>query len=267
MAAFRERAGMVDSEAAIPLVAKWLREASSAVAFTGAGISTESGIPDYRSPGGVWATNRMIYFQEFLEDEDARREAWRQKVLVRKDFQSATPNEGHRVLAKWEREGRLRGVITQNIDGLHQLGGSQHVLELHGTAREVICLECRRRWPAEEWDARFEATGEAPLCPDCGGYLKHAIISFGQQLEPSVMQEAWAWARKAELFIALGSSLLVEPAASLPLVAKERGARLVILNRDETPLDRFADLVIRAPLGKTLSTVDAAMSAVTHRPT
>jgi NAD-dependent deacetylase len=244
---------------AIATVADWLRSANCPIAFTGAGISTESGIPDYRSPGGVWATNRMVLFHEFLADEDARMEAWRQKVLVRKDFAHVQPNEGHRALAKWEAEGRLRVVLTQNVDGLHQLAGSKNVIELHGTAREVSCLECTKRWPAETWDAEFVRTNIPPTCPDCAGFLKHAVISFGQQLNPTVLQDSWAWARKADLFIALGSSLVVEPAASLPVVAKERGAKLVIINRDETPLDSAADAVIRAPLGETLSLIDQTL--------
>lgn len=241
-------------------VANWLRNSKCAVAFTGAGISTESGIPDYRSPDGIWANNRVVYFQEFLNDEDARIEAWRQKVLVRKDFLEVAPNEGHLTLAKWESEGRLAAVLTQNIDGLHQLAGSRNVIELHGTAREVSCLECGKRWPAEAWDAEFERTNVPPICPDCAGLLKHAVISFGQRLNPTIMQNAWAWARKADLFIALGSSLVVEPAASLPIAAKERGAKLVIVNRDETTLDSEADLVIRAPLGETLSLIAQAIT-------
>lgn len=240
----------------IAIVANWLREAKCAIAFTGAGISTESGIPDYRSPGGVWAKNRVVYFQEFLDDADARIEAWRQKVLVRKDFKVVQPNAGHRALAKWEFEGRLKTILTQNIDGLHQIAGNKNVLELHGTAREVGCLECGVRWPATPWDEQFESTGVAPLCPHCGGYLKHAVISFGQRLSPSVLQDSWAWAKKADLFVALGSSLVVEPAASLPLVAKERGAKLVIINRDATTLDSAADCVINAPLGETLERIN-----------
>lgn len=246
---------------AIQNVSTWLRDAKCAIAFTGAGISTESGIPDYRSPNGVWANNRMVYFQEFLDDEDARIEAWRQKVLVRRDFAHVQPNEGHRALANWESQGRLSAVLTQNVDGLHQIAGSKNVIELHGTAREVTCLECEQRWPAEPWDAEFEKTNKSPLCPDCGGYLKHAVISFGQRLHPSVMQNAWALAKKADLFLALGSSLVVEPAASLPLMAKERGARLVIINRDPTPLDSMADCVVNAPLGESLAAIEQAASS------
>lgn len=240
----------------IEIVANWLREAKCAIAFTGAGISTESGIPDYRSPGGVWANNRVVYFQEFLDDEDARIEAWRQKVLVRKDFKDVLPNAGHRALAKWEQEGRLKAILTQNIDGLHQIAGNKNVVELHGTARDVACLECGARWPAAPWDEQFESTGVPPTCPHCSGFLKHAVISFGQRLNPTVLQDSWAWAKKADLFIALGSSLVVEPAASLPLIAKERGAKLVIINRDATPLDSAADCVINAPLGETLDLIN-----------
>jgi NAD-dependent deacetylase len=242
----------------IEQIAEVLRNSRNTIAFTGAGISTESGIPDYRSPDGVWAKNRMVLFHEFIADEEARDEAWRQKVLVRKDFRDVQPNAGHRTLAKWEAEGRVKAVITQNVDGLHQIAGSKNVIELHGTAREVSCLDCGQRWPAEEWDVIFEWTQTAPNCPDCGGLLKHAVISFGQRLNPSIMQSAWTWARKADVFIALGSSLVVEPAASLPIAAKERGAKLIIINRDETTLDSKADFLLRAPLGETLAMIDQA---------
>lgn|SRR5487761_1742970 len=246
-------------------IACWLAEARDAVAFTGAGISTESGIPDFRSPGGIWTRYRTIYFQEFLASAEARHEYWRQKAEGQRDFSRAEPNVGHQALARWEEAGRLGAVITQNIDGLHARAGSRHVLELHGTAREVSCLECRARYEADEMVARFQQTGVVPSCPACGsGLMKHATISFGQQLPPDVLHEAFALSRRADLFLAIGSSLVVEPAASLPRAAKESGARLVIVNRDPTPLDSLADVVLHEPIGETLAAI--AGQAPAERP-
>jgi NAD-dependent deacetylase len=246
----------------LPSIAGWLREARSVVAFTGAGISTESGIPDYRSPGGVWATNRVVYFSEFLEDPEARHEYWRQKALAHRDFAASQPNAGHRILAKWEEEGWLLGVITQNIDGLHQLAGTRKIYELHGTARQVSCLSCQTRFDVEPWVAYFNERDEVPTCPDCGGLLKHATISFGQQLDPEQLQGAARLARRADLFLAMGSSLVVEPAASLPRLAKQRGAKLIILNREATPLDAWADATLHAPLGTTLEQLDELLTPI-----
>lgn len=234
-------------------VAGWLAGAKSAVAFTGAGISTESGIPDFRSPGGIWSKNRTIYFDEYLGSPSAREEYWRQKTEAHRDFQAAKPNITHETLAAWERAGRLVGVITQNIDGLHQIAGSRNVLELHGTAREIGCLDCGERFDADVLTAEFLATGLVPICRECGGTTKHATVSFGQSLPSDVLYKSAQWARDADVFLTLGSSLVVEPAASLPRLAKEHGAKLVIINRDETPLDRIADAVINAALGETMT--------------
>jgi NAD-dependent deacetylase len=239
-------------------IAGWLADSRRAVAFTGAGISTESGIPDFRSPGGIWTKYRTIYFQEFIESADARLEYWRQKAEGQLDFSRAEPNVGHEKLAAWEQTGRLQAVITQNIDGLHARAGNRRVLELHGTAREVSCLDCQARYEADAMVACFQQTCEVPGCPKCGSNLmKHATISFGQQLPADVLQAAFALSRRADLFLAIGSSLVVEPAASLPRAAKESGARLVIINRDATPLDRLADIVLREPIGQTLAAIDA----------
>ena len=241
------------------LVATWLKSARSAVAFTGAGISTESGIPDFRSPNGIWSKASPVYFEDFLRSEAARQEYWRQKSIAHVDFASALPNAGHRVLAEWEAAEKLTGVITQNIDGLHQVAGSRRVLELHGTAREVSCLACRRRSPADKWVRKFLETQSVPDCPDCGGLLKHATISFGQALDETVLEAALGLARECDLFLALGSSLVVQPAAGLPALARENGARLVIINRDPTPLDGLADLVIRDSIGLTLTRIAERM--------
>jgi NAD-dependent deacetylase len=224
--------------------------------LTGAGISTESGIPDFRSPGGVWSKYRTVYFDEFLASADGRYEYWRQKCEMHADFAAAQPNAGHQVLARWEAAGRIRGVITQNIDGLHQLAGNRRVLELHGTARQAACLDCAARYDINPLVAQFLLTNAVPDCPACGGRLKHATISFGQMLPPAVLMEATRWSREADLIFAIGSSLVVTPAADLPRVAKERGARLVIINRDPTPLDSLADSILTDPIGQALEQIN-----------
>jgi NAD-dependent deacetylase len=242
----------------ISQVAEWLAAAKSTVVLTGAGISTESGIPDFRSPGGVWSKYRTVFFDEFLASADGRFEYWRQKCEMHREFADAQPNAGHKVLAGWEAAGLVRGVITQNIDGLHQLAGSSRVLELHGTARQAACLDCAARYDIEPLVATFLENPCVPDCPSCGGRLKHATISFGQMLPHDVLMEATRWSRDADLMLAIGSSLVVTPAADLPRVAKERGARLVIVNRDPTPLDPIADTVLRGTISDVLSAVAAA---------
>jgi NAD-dependent deacetylase len=244
------------NDSAIRRVAQWLASSHSSVVLTGAGISTESGIPDFRSPGGVWSKYRTVYFDEFLSSPDGRYEYWRQKCEMHREFGPAQPNAGHVVLARWEAAGRIGGVITQNIDGLHQLAGSHRVLELHGTARQAACLDCTARFDIEPLVARFLADDRVPDCPACGGRLKHATISFGQMLPPDVLMEATRSSRNADLMLAIGSSLVVTPAADLPRVAKERGAKLVIINRDPTPLDSIADEVLHGSIGETLTAID-----------
>jgi len=236
-------------------IAAWLTSAKSAVAFTGAGISTESGIPDFRSPGGVWATSTPVMYQDFLDDADARYEYWRQKSISHADFMESGPNVGHQLLAQWEQAGLLNAVITQNIDGLHHVAGSYRVLELHGTAREIQCLDCNYRGDADPWVKQFLAEDAVPPCPECTGRLKHATISFGQQLDPEVLQEAAKRSENADLYIVLGSSLVVEPAATLPLLAKRNGAKLVIINRDSTPHDRIAHQILNESIGDALSKI------------
>ncbi|MEQ8766056.1 MAG: NAD-dependent deacylase [Planctomycetota bacterium] len=243
----------------IERVADWLRQAERAVVFTGAGMSTESGIPDFRSPGGVWAKNDPVYFDDFVRSQDARNEYWRQKSEAHREFHIARPNPAHQAVARWEQIGRIRGVITQNIDGLHQEAGSKHVLELHGTARFVSCLQCEARFAADEWVTVYLERRIAPDCPECRGPLKHATISFGQALPTDVLMEAQRWADRSDLFIVMGSSLVVYPAAGLPVTAKRAGSRLVILNRDETPLDHAADAVLRGGLGETVSAIEALL--------
>jgi NAD-dependent deacetylase len=240
-------------------IAEWIAQSASTVVLTGAGISTESGIPDFRSPGGVWSKYRTVYFDEFMSSASARHEYWTQKSESHRDFFDAQPNTGHQVLAKWEQSQLIRGVITQNIDGLHQVAGNQTVLELHGTARYIQCLDCSARYDADPLVQEFLETNEVPFCRECGGgRLKHATISFGQMLPEDVLTQAFDWCRQANLIFAIGSSLVVTPAANLPLITKQSGGKLVIINRDPTPLDNYADLIIGAAIGETLGKVDGA---------
>lgn len=241
-------------------IGEWLSTANRAVIFSGAGMSTASGIPDFRSPGGIWSKYQPVYFQEFLASAEARHEYWRQKAEAHREFADAQPNAGHKIIARWQQAGRVRGVITQNIDGLHQSAGSTGVLELHGTAREIVCLDCSERFDPEPLIAEFLAKNAVPPCECCGGRLKSATISFGQALLPQVLEEATEWSQECDVFLALGSSLVVEPAASLPRLARERGARLAIINRDPTQQDRFADVVIHADLVETLKSIDACLA-------
>ncbi len=237
-------------------IASWIAESKTAVAFTGAGISTESGIPDFRSPGGVWATNQPVYFDDFMSSPEARQEYWRQKSISHRAFADAKPNIGHNILTRWEELGKLKAIITQNIDGLHQVARSKHVLELHGTARFVSCLACFTRFDAGEMVEKFVQDNSPPACPECGGITKHATVSFGQSLPTNVLQESTELAQDADLFFAMGSSLAVHPAAGLPRLAKQNGARLVIINRDRTDQDGSADAVIHASIGESLSKID-----------
>jgi len=238
-------------------LAGWLQTAKSVVVFTGAGVSTESGIPDFRSPSGVWSKYRTVYYNDFMASPDERYEYWRQKAEAHRDFADAKPNAGHQAIAKWEQSSTIRGVITQNIDGLHQLAGNQNVLELHGTARRILCQDCGARFDAAPLVAQFLAADCVPECVECSsGRMKHATISFGQALPANVLDEAAQWCREADLLLAIGSSLVVSPAADLPAITKHSGGRLVIINREATPLDGTADLVIRAAIGEVLSTVD-----------
>jgi NAD-dependent deacetylase len=243
----------------IEQLAIWLRAAERTVFFTGAGISTESGIPDFRSPDGIWARYQPVYFADFMANREARREYWRQKCEAHVEFADAEPNVGHRVIADWEQRGLAQGVITQNIDELHQIAGSQRVLELHGTARRAQCMSCGDLNPIQSFVDAFLAIGEPPTCEKCGGPVKHATISFGQSLDEDVMVKAHDWMVSADLVFALGSSLVVHPAAGLPSLAKQHGAQLVIINRAATPLDQEADMVLNLPLGETLVAIDRSL--------
>ena len=238
-----------------PETLRALVEASRVVVcFTGAGISTESGVPDFRSPGSPWLRHAPIDFSTFKADASARCEAWRRKFAIDDLARDAAPSRGHLALADLVRRGKSPGVITQNIDGLHQAAGmgDDAVVELHGNGTYATCLTCSLRHELADIRARFETTGEAPACVACGGPVKSATVSFGQAMPELAMRRAAGMTLACDLFLAIGSSLVVYPAASFPLMAKRNGARLVIVNREPTGLDEAADLVIAGEIGVVL---------------
>jgi NAD-dependent deacetylase len=234
---------------------RMIAEAECMVAFTGAGISTESGIPDYRSPGGIWTKFRPIDFGDFMASAEARRETWRRKFASHETLQKATPNAGHRALARLVEKGKMAAVVTQNIDGLHQASGvpDDKVIELHGNATYAACLDCRKRYELDWVREIFAVDERLPICTACGGIIKTATISFGQSMPEAEMERAREVTMAADLFIVLGSSLVVYPAAGFPIMAKRNGSRLVIVNREPTDQDELADLVINAEIGATMS--------------
>lgn len=251
---------MAGTQSATEKVAARLAGARSPwVALTGAGMSTESGLPDFRSGSDRKVVVSTVPYSQFCSDPDARWAFWQQKSALHDAYVSAIPHRGHSLLARWEQEQRLLGVITQNIDGLHQKAGSS-VLELHGNMHQVCCLECEFQDAASEWVEQFRQTNTVPDCPHCGAPLKHATISFGQNLSPSVLQKAWCWSKQASGMIVIGTSLTVSPAAELPRVAKQAGAELIIINREPTPLDDLADIVIQAEAGATLARIQDALA-------
>lgn len=233
-------------------LAEMIERTTRGVVFTGAGISTESGIADFRSPGGLWDRHQPVYYSEFVASREARVRYWQMRIEFYEELQDAQPNAGHQVLAKLEERGQLAAVITQNIDGLHQLAGSQQVIEIHGTARVIACIACGKEWSPPDVHAMIEAGDDAPDCDECGSPLKSKTISFGQPMPEKEMREAAELTKAADLYLAIGSSLVVEPAASLPRMAKKYGATLVIINKTPTPLDPYADLVINESIGETL---------------
>ncbi|RXF72067.1 SIR2 family NAD-dependent protein deacylase [Hansschlegelia zhihuaiae] len=231
-----------------------LGDARSAVAFSGAGISTGSGIPDFRSPGGLWTENRPIDFDAFVSSPDMRREAWRRKFTIDDATRGARPNAAHLAVARLVEQGRVAAVVTQNIDGLHAASGvpADRLIELHGNGTYATCLDCGLRHQLDDIRLAFEATGDPPACRGCNGMVKSATISFGQAMPVEAMERAYAAAEEADLFLVLGSSLVVYPAATLPVAAKRAGAQLVIANREPTDLDTYADLVLRGDLVELL---------------
>jgi len=236
-----------------------LRQSQAIVFFTGAGISTESGVPDFRSPGGVWTKYQPVLFQDFLASESARIQHWRLKKATYELFKTVKPNIGHHAICNFETRGQLLGLITQNIDGLHKLAGTseERLIELHGTDRLVTCLKCAKRYEPVDIYENLGEEFSAPTCDDCGGFLKSANVSFGQSMPVVAMQRAQAWSEQADLFIVVGSSLQVQPAASFPVIAKRSGALLAIINRDPTPLDDMADFVHNGAIGEFFGQLSA----------
>ena len=243
-----------DLRSGVERLGDMIAQASSIVPFTGAGISTESGIPDFRSPGGLWTSNRPIPFDEFVASQDARDEAWRRRFAMESTFAAATPTRGHRALAALYKAGKIPGLITQNIDNLHQASGIKpaDVIELHGNTTYARCIGCATRYELAWVKSDFDASGHAPGCTQCGEPVKTATISFGQAMPEEEMQRAAELSERCDLFLAIGSSLVVWPAAGFPLLAKRSGARLVIINNEPTEQDEHADLVLRFDIGETL---------------
>lgn len=245
--------------AAIEALAALIAESRRIVGFTGAGISTESGIPDFRSPGSPWLANKPIPFQAFVASEEARREAWRRKFRMDDHYAGAQPSFAHRYFATLVADGRMSSIITQNIDGLHAASGvpGEAIIELHGNGTYATCLDCARRYELADIRSRFEASGEAPRCDECGGIIKSATISFGQSMPEAAMRRARQQARSCDLFLVVGSSLVVFPAAAFLEVAKEAGARLVIVNAEATAFDQLADLTLKSDIGTVFRSVTA----------
>jgi len=231
-----------------------LGESRCTVVFTGAGISTESGIPDFRSPNGIWSKTTPIYYQDFLASAESRREAWRRKVIADREMRAAQPNRGHRAVAELVRRMTVTSVITQNIDGLHQKSGvpEDRLIELHGNTTYASCLACGSRHALEPILEDFARDESLPLCTACGGIVKTATISFGQPMPRAAMEQAEAETLGCDLFLAIGSSLVMYPAAGFPVLAKQNGARLAIINREPTELDGLADLVLHTEIGAAL---------------
>jgi NAD-dependent deacetylase len=234
---------------------KLIKEAKWITAFTGAGISTESGISDFRSEGGVWDRHRIVTYQEFIASHDARVQYWKMKHELFSEIKDAKPNKAHLALAALEHMGKLKCLVTQNIDGLHQDGGSSNVIELHGTNRKAVCLDCGKIWPIEAVHARIEEEGFEPRCDECKGYIKPATVSFGQAMPEQEMINAYDCALRCDLFIMTGSSLQVEPAASIPREAHRTGAKLIYINRTETPTDHLAEILFNENAGDVLSAI------------
>ena len=234
-----------------------LSESSNTVVFTGAGISTESGIPDFRSPTGIWTKNKPIEYKDFLSSEEIRVEFWKRKFTVDLTISKAKPNAGHMIISELNHIGKVSKIITQNIDNLHQISGvpGENVIELHGNTTFAKCLDCDLRYELNSIKKLFEQTNKPPYCKNCSGIIKTATISFGQSMPKEEMLKAEKASLSCDLFIAIGSSLKVYPAASFPLVAKKNGSKLVILNREGTDLDKYADLVIHDEIGEFLSKV------------
>jgi NAD-dependent deacetylase len=247
-------------------VAEMILASKRLIVFTGAGISTESGIQDFRSPGGLWEqwNPDELTYQKFMSSRASREHYWGFSRAIWPTMAQAKPNIGHYAIHELDQAGRLDCVITQNVDGLHQAAGlpEAKVIELHGTLKYVSCLSCGKRWPREEIEKMMDATGEkAPECDACGGYLKQATISFGQSLPAQAISEAQTRSAACDCFIVAGSSLVVYPAAQLPLMAKRNGAKLIIITLSQTPHDPYADVIINQKTGPTLSQISHKVRA------
>ena len=245
-----------DIDTAVRELQTLMQSAKVVLPFTGAGISTECGIPDFRSPGGLWTRNRPIPFDAFLASSEMRAEAWRRRFAMEREFGAAKPGRGHLALASLYRAGKAPAVVTQNIDNLHQSSGisAEHVIELHGNTTYALCLACGKRYELPWVKQQFTAAGEeAPDCTDCGGRIKTATVSFGQAMPEPAMRRAEELTRACDLFLVVGCSLVVWPAAGFPLLAKRNGARLAIVNRQATEFDGIADLVIHDDIGSVLA--------------
>ena len=240
----------------IELVAKRIKESSRLTVFTGAGISTESGIPDYRSQGGIWDKFKPVYFDEFMSSKDSREEYWRRWIALYQGIVEAQPNAAHLALARLEKMGLLQTVITQNIDGLHQESGlaDENIIELHGNTCRIRCMSCRKISPIDGVQQRLAAGDMAPEC-ECGGFLKPDTISFGQAMPVAQVEKAAALSQDCDFFLVVGSTLLVQPAAHMPVYAKNRGAFLAIINLSETPCDGMCDVLIRSKAGEVLQQI------------
>lgn len=241
-------------------LARMIADARRLVVFTGAGISTESGIPDFRSPGGVWSKMKPIYFQEFVASEDKRREAWERAFSGRAGWVGREPNAGHLAVARLVAQDKCACVITQNVDNLHQASGvpADRIIELHGNASYATCMECGLRHELAELKALYDSTGDLPACRTCDGIVKTATVSFGQAMPLGPMARAEEETLACDLFLVLGSSLVVYPAAGFPLMAKQNGAKLAIVNREPTELDPYADLVLHDEIGPVMTTAAPA---------
>jgi len=236
-----------------------IQSSEKILAFCGAGLSTESGIPDFRSPGGLWSRYdpKDFYFDRILNNEKAREIYWKMSTEAWDLIRDAKPNQGHLTLKRLEDQGRLLCIVTQNIDHLHHKAGNSEdkIIEIHGTAVTVSCLQCGKRLPRDEIHERVKAGVRVPYCDSCGGILKPDTISFGQPMPQDKMQKALQYARMCDLCLVLGSSLVVYPAADIPMEAIRNGAKIIIINRDSTPLDSYADVVINDSIGEVLSQI------------
>jgi NAD-dependent deacetylase len=249
---------LADRAEASEALAQCFRAARRAVVFTGAGISTESGIPDFRSPGGIWSRMKPVTYDEFVASEEARLEDWKRRFGMARLLAECGPNAAHRAVAHLVEEGVVAMVVTQNIDGLHARAGvpEDRLVELHGTAAHAACLDCAERMTLAEAESIVTGSGASPRCPSCGGLVKAAVVSFGQAMPEAAMQRAMEASVEADLFVAAGSSLVVYPAAAFPQIAREAGARLVIASREATDQDPTAHVVVRTPLAETFAPLE-----------